>query len=94
MNKRVYQALTLFVPLRMQLEAARSPLVIALVNRGFPRPDAEDIVQDVLGRIERRPGTIATRIASVQEHVAYFVNVVLRQRQQNSHGRTSLKRST
>jgi hypothetical protein len=60
-----------------QVEAARRFMLDSLVNRGFPVPDAEDAIDDVLQSIEARPESFLTCLASVHDHGACLATVAL-----------------
>lgn len=63
------------MPYEDVLLAVRGIVIKAMVGRGFPRDDAEDVTQDVLERISRCPDDFAAQLDDVDHHRAYFAKM-------------------
>jgi DNA-directed RNA polymerase specialized sigma24 family protein len=78
MGTRVRQTETLFAPPPEQLHAAREVMIDALVGRDLPLRDAEDAASHALTTMARSPEKFASKLAAVDDHVPYFVNLALK----------------
>lgn len=86
-----------------QLAAVRRLIVGAILHRGFPCQDAEDVTQDVLVKIASQPDRYTRLLGDLDAHGAYFVAMAFntyrmrlrgerrRQRREQSHSMLVLR---